>query len=129
MSYVFAVTKRIDETDVEKAFNQLKILREQEENASDREGKVPNKDLVDFVNYIRLKYPCLNDFDEMDPVEAEEYEEIWGDGPLLNNITGDVFTFSLLAGYLEEPLEYIIEEANKRGFTIFWYEEEQIFHP
>ncbi len=120
MSYIFAITNKINKIETDQAFQRLEELKEVNYDSISQE-------LSKFISGLKKKYPCIStmQYDESD----DEFEWIWADGPLEDNINGDVFTFSLVVGALGDPLEYIIIEAKKFGFAVFSYEMEEIWWP
>lgn len=118
MSYLFAVTKNIPKMDTEQSFNTLMEL-------SKKESNVFSTDLIMLIGKLKIIYPCITNrkYNEQDA----DFNWIWADGPLEENINGDIWKFSLVADALNEPLDFIIQEANQLEFSVFSYEFEKIW--
>jgi hypothetical protein len=117
MSWVIEITHVPVAPVDEDAWEQLEILREEEE--AHEYGAPPSKPLRRLYDRLSLRFPCI----------LEDANSPWADGPLINNFGDQLATVGLIVSRMEDALPFVIETATDMGFTVFDAGAEEIFRP
>lgn len=78
----------------------------------------------DFVNVLRIKYPCFSDVSE-----NEHDRIIWSDGPILNNLESKAPVLGIRNSRVRDTFPTIVKTANSFNLTVFDFQSETIFRP
>ncbi|MES9962218.1 MAG: hypothetical protein ABW116_01640, partial [Candidatus Sedimenticola sp. 20ELBAFRAG] len=80
-----------------------------EREESNEENEVePHTLMQELINQLTKKYPCICTLPD------EEIDEgLWADGPIENNIIGDLLILAIVFSKVEEALPFIAETAKK----------------
>jgi hypothetical protein len=81
----------------------------------------PTDAIRSYVEELLARWPDITE-------EAGE-DSPWADGPLIDNATGPLFVFSLVADSLAESIAYCTEVAEHRGIVLYDPEQREIYSP
>lgn len=84
----------------------------------------PHPKMVELIKKLTEKYPCVTKVPE-----SEIENVIWADGPLENNIIGDLAIFAVAFSKIEESFDHVVETAKSLGIVCYDPQEEVIYRP
>ncbi len=112
MTYTLAVWKGDPPTDDEHATQIFEGLLDR----WDDDDTPPTPGIREYVETLLAKWPDIGD--------ERGVDSPWGDGPLMNNATGNLFHFSLVYSQAASAAPYCAELAKARGLVCFDPQEE-----
>jgi len=96
---------------------------EREEKNEDSE-KEPHHQLKELIEKLTAKYPCISTL----PDEKID-DGVWADGPLSNNIVGDLAVLAIVFSKVDEALPFIKKTTKELGLVFYDPQEESIIRP
>jgi len=92
------------------------------EEVNEENEMEPHPLMKELIIQLTKKYPCICTL----PDEKID-EGLWADGPIENNIIGDVLILAIVFSKVEEALPFIVETAKKVGVVFYDPQTEEIF--
>ncbi|MCO7188525.1 MULTISPECIES: hypothetical protein [unclassified Pseudoalteromonas] len=95
---------------------------DEREEANEENELAPHPLMQDLINQLTKRYPCICTLPD------EEIDGgLWADGPIENNIVGDLLILAIVFSKVEEALPFIAETAKNVGVVFYDPQTEKIF--